>query len=184
MRAASRALQSAISAAEPPAPSGAVIVASRGSGALAASRLVCKHEAKSGHLRSACEIAAPPLPQPPDGRPLGGCFSPGAATRPADTGRALFRVSGRRCPAPAMPRTQPPPSARSAVADWTNRRSVRADLRRPVHRRPSASAGPCINGIEAQAFGRRRRRRRGPPPRPRTDQSQSTARAILRPVVV
>ena len=81
MRAASRALQSAISAAEPPAPSGAVIVASRGSGALAASRLVCKHEAKSGHLRSACEIAAPPLEEPTGHMAAFGHDQPQAATQ-------------------------------------------------------------------------------------------------------
>ena len=33
-----------------------------------------------------------------------------------------------------------------------------------VHRRPSASEGPCIDGIEAQALRHRRRRRRWPPP--------------------
>jgi hypothetical protein len=53
-----------------------------------------------------------------------------------------------------------------------------------VHRRPSASARPYGNGIDARAFRRRRRRRRRPLPSSRTDRSQWTARAILRPVVV
>ena len=46
---------------------------------------------------------------------------------------------------------------------------VTATLGAPVHRRPSASVRPYVNGIDAQAFRRRRRRRRRPPPSSRTD---------------
>ena len=79
---------------------------------------------------------------------------------------------------------KPSTTSGSFVDPTTNGRCVRGDLMCAVHRRPSASAPPYVNGIDARAFTRRRRRRRRPLPSSRTDRSQWTARAILRPVVV
>jgi len=53
----------------------------------------------------------------------------------------------------------------AAADEWPSRLAAAVGA---AHRRPSATAGPYLNSVEAQAFSRRRRLRRGPPPRPRT----------------
>jgi hypothetical protein len=81
----------------------------------------------------------------------------------------LLRQGGCRSPQAAQQVGAEVSGGRERAVDRTNRTSVRGDPRRSRHRRPSASARPNVNGIDAQAFRRRRRRRRGPPPNSRTD---------------
>jgi len=54
----------------------------------------------------------------------------------------------------------------AAADEWPSRLAAAVGA---VHRQLSATAGPYLNRVDAQAFRRRRTRRRGPPPRRRTD---------------
>jgi N-acetylneuraminic acid mutarotase len=90
--------------------------------------------------------------------------------------RCLIPTTGRR----GADQSGSPVGRRARCRIGTMAEAFAATLGAPVHRRPSASARPYVKGSDAQAFRRRRR----PPPSSRTDRSQWTALAILRPVVV